>query len=85
MEVEENPRLRSPRDQGIEATESESETIFFYCMIFDDNEGDKDDAMEVHQGLRLRDRAVFYASFHNISRRQPGPRDTDTCSVGQVI
>ena len=80
--MQENPRLRSPRDQDTGSTESE--TIFFYCMINDD-EDDNDDAMEVHLGQRLRDRAVLYASFHNISRRQPGPRDTDTCSVGQIM
>ena len=81
--MQENPRLRSPRDQ--DTGSREFETIFFDCMMIDDDEGDNDDAMEVHLGLRLRDKAVLYASFHNISRRQPGPRGTDTCSVGQVI
>ena len=38
--------------------------------MINDDEGDNDDAMEVHLGLRLRDKAVLYASFHNISRRQ---------------
>ena len=54
-------------------------------MMIKDDESDNDDAMEVYLGLRLRDKTVLYASFHNISRRQPGLRGTDTCSVGQII
>ena len=34
----------------------------------DDNDNDDDDTVEIHFGLRLRDRAVLYASFQ-ISRR----------------
>ena len=49
--------------------------------MIDDDERDNDDAVD----FTLSDKAVLYASFHNIFRRQPGLRDTDTCSVGQVI
>jgi hypothetical protein len=57
MEAEENSKLRSPWDQGMEATEPE--TSFFYFIISDENEDDEDDAMEFYQDLRLLYRAYF--------------------------
>ena len=42
--------------------------------MINEDEDDNDDAIEFHFGLRLLDRVVLYASFHNISWRQPGPR-----------
>ena len=35
------------------------------------DENDNDDAMEVHFGVRLRDRAVLCASFHNDKKEYP--------------
>ena len=43
-----------------------------------------DDAMEVHFGLRLLDRAAdhaYYHNYHGLTR----PGNCGTCSVGQVI
>ena len=40
--------------------------LFFFLQMINGNEvddNDDDDPVEIHFGLRLHDRAVFYASF----------------------
>ncbi len=61
--------------------------IHYGLLVTDEDEDVENDgfAMEIHYSLRLSDRDILYASYHNISWHQPGPRDTSTCDVGQVM